>query len=80
MIKSFYSIQELLELEIPGLPKTQRGLLKKAERENWTSQERNKLGGGREYAVDSMPEDVKTTYLPLAWEMTTILLNMRRTN
>lgn len=59
MIKSFYSIQELLELEIPGLPKTQRGLLKKVERENWTSQERNKLGGGREYAVDSMPEDVK---------------------
>lgn len=59
MIKSFYSIQELLELEIPGFPKPIYGLRKKAERENWTSQERNKLGGGREYAVDSMPEDVK---------------------
>lgn len=80
MIKSFYSIQELLELEIPGLPKTQRGLLKKAERENWTSQERNKLGARANMQSILCLKMLKTTYLPLAWEMTTILLNMRRTN
>ncbi|MFV0626130.1 MAG: Mu transposase C-terminal domain-containing protein [Alphaproteobacteria bacterium] len=59
MIKRFYSIQELLELGIPKFPKTHFGIIKKAEREKWVFQERNKLGGGREYSLDSLPVEAK---------------------
>ena len=63
MIKQYYSISELLELKIPGFPQSTWGLQKKAEREHWTSKERNKLGGGREYSVDSLPDDAKNFIL-----------------
>lgn len=63
MIKQYYSISELLEFNIPGFPQSAWGLQKKAEREQWKSRERNKLGGGREYSVDSLPDDVKNFIL-----------------
>ncbi len=59
MIKQYYSISELLEFNIPGFPQSAWGLQKKAEREQWKSRERNKLGGGREYSVDSLSCEVK---------------------
>jgi transposase-like Mu len=63
MIKQYYSLQELTELDIPSLPKSVYGLRKKAERENWKHRQRYNYGGGREYAVDSMPEDIQNYIL-----------------
>ena len=59
MIKQYYSISELLTLDIPSFPKTAFGMQKKAERECWKSQMRNKLGGGKEYLFDSLPDSAK---------------------
>lgn len=63
MIKEFYSISELLKIDIPCFPRTAYGLQKKAERENWNYRTRNKLGGGREYSFDSLGEDAKNYIL-----------------
>lgn len=59
MIRPFYSIQELIEIGVPSLPKSHQGILKKADREGWISQSMNKLGGGREYSFDSLPLDAQ---------------------
>lgn len=58
-IKGFYGISELLELSLNSLPKTDRGLQKKAKKENWQSRPRQGRGGGVEYAFDSLPADVQ---------------------
>lgn len=63
MIKQYYSISELLALEIPNFPKTAYGIQKRAERECWKYQTRNKLGGGREYSFDSLSDDTKNYIL-----------------
>lgn len=63
MIKHYYSLQELIELDIPDFPKSIFGLRKKAEREKWKFRQRYNYGGGREYAVDSLGEDAKNYIL-----------------
>ena len=58
-LKSYYSVAELLTLKLLSLPKTHKGILDKAKRENWNSRKRDGKGGGVEYAVKSMQEDVQ---------------------
>ena len=58
-LKSYYSVAELLILKLLSLPKTHKGILDKAKRESWNSRKRDGKGGGVEYAVKSMPEDVQ---------------------
>lgn len=57
--KECYSISELLALDLSCLPKTDRGLQKKAKKENWLSRPRSGRGGGLEYAFDSLPKAVQ---------------------
>lgn len=59
MIKEFYSAKELLDLDISTLPTTSFGIQKRADKEGWKFRCRSKVGGGREYSVESLPEDVK---------------------
>ncbi|HEY0464569.1 MAG TPA: transposase domain-containing protein [Polyangiaceae bacterium] len=49
----WYSAAELAGL--PGMPGTDRGVLKKAGRDNWPSREREGRGGGREYPFTALP-------------------------
>lgn len=59
-LKSHYSIAELLELKLLSLkPKTHKGILDLSRRLGWKYQNRNCRGGGVEFAVKSMPEDVQ---------------------
>lgn len=58
-LKSFYSANELSQLGLKSLPTSHRRILDKAKRENWNSRKRDGKGGGVEYAVKSMPEDVQ---------------------
>ena len=58
-LKSHYSVAELLPLKLLTLPKTHKGILGKATRENWNSRKRDAKGGGVEFAVKSMPEEVQ---------------------
>ncbi len=58
-LESHYSAQSLVELGLISLPKTKKSILTKAKRENWKCRVRQGKGGGYEYAVKSMPEDVQ---------------------
>ena len=59
-LKSHYSIAELLEFKLLSLkPKTHKGILDLSRRLGWKYQNRNCRGGGVEFAVKSMPEDVQ---------------------
>lgn len=58
-LKSYYSAQELVELNLEILPKTKKAILTMAKREGWKSQDRQGKGGGFEFAVKSMPEEVQ---------------------
>ena len=59
IFKSFYSANELSQLGLKSLPTSHRRILDKAKRENWNSRKRDGKGGGVEFAVKSMPEDVQ---------------------
>ncbi len=52
-------VKKIKVYDIPSFPKTAFGMQKKAERECWKSQMRNKLGGGKEYLFDSLPDSAK---------------------
>jgi hypothetical protein len=44
---------------LPGLPGSLKGLIKKAQRENWQWRNRQQLGGGKEYHISSLPEETQ---------------------
>lgn len=53
------SAAELAELELPGLPSTKRRINERAGRENWAYIDRIGRGGGRLYAVSSLPAEAR---------------------
>ena len=59
MVKEYYSITELLALEIPQLPRHRPWLIAKLKKENWAFRPRTGRGGGLEYAFKTMPERVR---------------------
>ncbi|KND83862.1 transposase [Aggregatibacter actinomycetemcomitans serotype b str. SCC4092] len=58
-IKAYYSAAELVELKLKSLPTAHKNIIDKAKREGWKTQKRFGRGGGYEYGVKSMPEDVQ---------------------
>lgn len=63
-MKQWYSAAELAELALPGLPETENGIWRFAERKGWNShprfaRERDGRGGGMEYRIDLLPLDAR---------------------
>ncbi|VEJ09720.1 Mu transposase C-terminal domain-containing protein [Actinobacillus delphinicola] len=58
--KLYYTARELLSLNLKDLPITVKGIIQKANRENWVSRPRQARGGGYEYAITSLPKTVQT--------------------
>jgi len=48
-LKTHYSCAELAEMQLPGMPTTERNMREKAMREGWIGQKRTGRGGGYEY-------------------------------
>lgn len=55
-MKEWFTAAELAELELPGLPRTDRAIQLRAAREEWDWRQRNARGGGREYPVLALPQ------------------------
>ena len=55
--KTHYSAKELAGL--PGLPGTDRGIQKQADRESWSSRQRPGRGGGKEYPLSALPAETR---------------------
>ncbi|THA46680.1 DNA-binding protein, partial [Histophilus somni] len=58
-LKPYYSAQELIGLQLVILPTTKKAVIDKAKRENWQSRKRVGRGGGVEYALSSLPQEVQ---------------------
>lgn len=58
-LKTHYSVAELLKLKLSSLPQAHKNVLDKAKRENWESRKRAGKGGGVEYALCSLPQDLQ---------------------
>lgn len=56
-MKTHYTAKELAGL--PGMPGHVSNVIKLADRGNWPSQKRAGRGGGREYAVSSLPSETR---------------------
>ncbi|MEE3701544.1 hypothetical protein OF381_11935 [Mannheimia haemolytica] len=59
-LKSYYSAQELIDLKLANLPTTKKAVIDKAKRENWQSQKRKGRGGGVEYELACLPQEIQT--------------------
>jgi len=57
MNKQYYPAKELAGL--PGMPKTESAVIRKAKRDGWSSRDRSGRGGGREYALSSLPAETR---------------------
>ena len=57
--KTHYSAEELAQMDVPGLPGTSRNIRERAKKEGWLSQKRKGIGGGCEYALESLPEEAQ---------------------
>lgn len=58
--KEWFSVSELLSEQIEGLPTTDKGISKKADREKWEKRQRNGVKGKTfEYHYTSFPESVQ---------------------
>lgn len=58
--KEWWSVSELLEKKVETLPKTDKGISKKADRENWGKRQRAGVKGKTfEYYVGDMPTSVQ---------------------
>lgn len=58
-LKTHYSVAELLSFKLDGLPTAHKNVLEQAKRENWKSQKRQGRGGGVEYELASLPQEVQ---------------------
>lgn len=58
-LKTHYSVAELLKLKLSTLPQAHKNVLDKAKRENWEPRKRVGKGGGVEYALASLPQDIQ---------------------
>ena len=52
-MKQWYSARELVGL--PGKPSARENIARKARVEGWRFRRRSGRGGGREYAIESLP-------------------------
>ena len=52
----------LLELNLPNLPKTVRGINKKAVAQGWIFRKREGRGGGKEFLLSSLPAAVRSSF------------------
>ncbi|AFL75373.1 DNA-binding protein [Thiocystis violascens] len=63
-MKSWYSVVDLVGL--PGLPGTKKGVIDVATRQAWKHQPRPGRGGGKEYALKSLPKITQDHLLQVA--------------
>ncbi|KIG22646.1 DNA-binding protein, partial [Haemophilus influenzae] len=59
-LKKHYSAKELLDLSLSCLPNSVQGIIYQAKKNGWVTQKRVGKGGGKEYALASLPQEIQT--------------------
>ena len=55
----FYTAIEYEEMHLPEMPKTESGIIRKANKGNWIRRPREGRGGGWEYSTESLPAEAR---------------------
>lgn len=59
-LKTHYSAKELLAFSLSALPNSVQGIIYQAKKQGWETQKRVGKGGGSEYALETLPENIQT--------------------
>lgn len=59
----FFKAIEYAEMQLPGLPKTESGVTRKAKKEHWIRRRRQGRGGGWEYSLKSSPAETQMAFI-----------------
>jgi len=55
--QEWYTARKLADMNLPGIPRTKRGINKFAYKSEWAHRKRKGKGGGREYNIYSLPSE-----------------------
>ncbi|MBE2895487.1 DDE-type integrase/transposase/recombinase [Pasteurellaceae bacterium HPA106] len=58
-LKKYYSSTEIANLKLNSAPSTAKNIIEKAKREGWVCRKRSGRGGGVEYALASLPQEIQ---------------------
>lgn len=58
-MEKWFSLAELEKLSLPGLPKSRKGLEKRAKCDGWAGRLREKSGGGQEFPTAALPIEAR---------------------
>lgn len=61
-MKDWLTAAEIAAESLPGVPTTERGVRKAADREGWAWRPREASGGGREYPLTALPTAARAAY------------------
>jgi putative transposase len=59
----FFTAIECAKMQLPGLPKTESGVTRKAKKECWIRRRRQGRGGGFEYSLESLPAETQMAFI-----------------
>ncbi|WP_164738367.1 DDE-type integrase/transposase/recombinase [Aquabacter cavernae] len=62
-MKQWFTAAEIASLQLPELPATKSGVIRRAANANWPSRERAASGGGREYPLSALPVAARAAYV-----------------
>lgn len=63
VVPGYVCAVELASAELPGIPKTHSGIIRRAQKENWTYIDRAGRGGGKLYRVADLPKEAQQALL-----------------
>ncbi|PHS48786.1 MAG: transposase [Marinobacter sp.] len=58
-MKQWFTAKELAEAKLPGEPQSEKGMIKKIQRQAWEGQKRMGRGGGYEYHINNLPLEAR---------------------
>lgn len=58
-MKDWFTAAELASFKLPGLPRTESAMIRRARRDGWVGQRREGRGGGWEYHASALPKDAR---------------------
>lgn len=58
-MKRWFTAKEIAAAKLPGMPHSEKGMIKRAKREGWEAQQRMGRGGGYEYHISNLPLEAR---------------------
>jgi putative transposase len=67
----YFTAIEYADMQLPGLPKTESGIKRKAKKGHWEKRPRQGRGGGWEYSIESLPANARLAFIDRTLNLST---------